>query len=99
MRIVVAQPPARDQRADLLQRGDDRAVGVAFGSLVIHHAPAGEDADIGKVAAVGIDGERHLDAVFGAELEVVLAVAGRDVHEAGTGVLGDEVARQHGHGK
>ena len=40
MGIVVAQPPASDQRANFLQRGDDRAVGVAFGSLIVHHALA-----------------------------------------------------------
>ena len=70
-------------------------VGVAFVSLVIHHALPGEDADIGKVAAVGIDGERHLAMPYLVrELEVVLTVAGSDVHEAGASVLGNEARRE-----
>jgi hypothetical protein len=41
---------------------------------------------VGIEGAVLADRLRHLDAVLAAELEVVLAVAGGDVDEAGAGV-------------
>ena len=46
------------------------------------------------VLAVGLDREHRVDAVRLAQLEVVLAVVGRHVDEAGAAVGGDEVAGQ-----
>ena len=40
---------------------------------------------------------RHLDAVRAAEEEILLAVAGRDMDEAGAGLGGDEIAEQQRH--
>ncbi len=45
-----------------------------------------------QVGAVAGHGLRHLDAVLAPELVIVLAVARRDVHEAGAVLLADEVA-------
>jgi hypothetical protein len=52
------------------------------------------------IGAVRIDGVGHLVMAVGLpDLEVVRAVAGRGVHETGTGVVGDVVAGQQGHGE
>ena len=47
--------------------------------------------------AVVVDRFRHWQAVGAAEREIVLAMAGGDVDEAGAGLGGDEVAGQQRH--
>ena len=108
------QPAAREQRVALDQLVDDRLVGVALLAVVVDDArrPAfavraearrvlGEEAGI-------VDGERDggVDAAL-AQLgrrirpgvEVLAAVAGRGVDEAGAGIVGDMVAGEHRHGE
>ena len=58
---------------------------------------AGEQRHVRIVGAVLGDRVGHLHAVGDAQLVVVGAMARRDVHEAGAGVGGDEVARQQAH--
>ena len=75
-----------EEVALVLQDLDDERVGlenVLAGQF--RHAACG-----GEAAAV-IDGREDFEAVFLAELIIVLAVARRDVDEAGTGFGGDEV--------
>src|SRR6185369_17339457 len=59
-------------------------------------------------AAIGVDGvgDRGVDAVCGKlrsipgpDFEVLAAMAGRGVHEAGAGVVGDMVAGEQWYGK
>jgi hypothetical protein len=58
---------------------------------------AGEARRVHGEGAVVVDGLRDGQVVRAAEVEVVLAMAGRDVDEAGAGLGGDEVAGQQGH--
>src|SRR5947207_4656958 len=51
------------------------------------------------VDAVGTDRLRHLDAVFDAEQEIVLAMAGRDMDEAAAILVADEIAGEERHGE
>ena len=64
MRILVLQPPARDQRVGGGQRLDHRLVGVALLALVGEHALAGEARRVIGERAVLIDrvGDRAVDA-------------------------------------
>ena len=79
--------PRASSAAGLVQRGADR-----IGGLVDVHA--GEQRHPGVEGAVGADGVGDFQAVRAAEVEVLLAVAGGDVDEAGAGLGGDEVAEQ-----
>ena len=110
MRIVMLQPPAREQHVALDQRVDDGLVGVALLAVVVDDArrparPVRTEARrvLGEEAGI-VDGEGDggVDAAL-AQLgrcvhpgvEVLAAVAGRGVHEAGAGVVGDVVAGEH----
>ncbi len=64
MRILMLQPPARDQHAGIDQRLDHRLVGIALLALVGEHALALEARRFLGEAAVGVDGEgdARLDA-------------------------------------
>ena len=106
MRIVVAQPPAGDQRVGLDESLDDRFVGVAEIALVIDDALAFEAWCLFGEIAVGIDGEGNLrvDAslaqgrfVGGPDFKVVGAMTWSRVHEASAGVLGDMFAGEQWH--
>src|SRR5690606_13810807 len=57
-----------------------------------HRSLAAEPGPVGAVLAVAFDGEDRIDAVVLAQEEVVLAMVGRHMDEAGAGVGGDEVA-------
>ena len=87
MRVGMHQLAAGQQRAGLGQRGADRV-----GGLVDVHA--GEQRHPGIERAVVADRLRDFQVVAAAEVEVLLAVAGGDVDEAGAGLGGDEVAEQ-----
>ena len=106
MRILVLQPAARDQHAGLGQRLDHRLVGVALLALVGDDALAGEARRVVGEGAVLVDrvGDRGVDAARlelardrGPDVEVLAAVAGRGVHEAGAGIVGDVLAGEQRH--
>jgi len=104
VRVGMLQPPARQEVAGLDQLFHHRAVGgtelAGLLALGLQHLQAREQRDAGVVGAVGIDGVGHLVMTVGLpDLEVVGAVAGRGVDEAGAGVVGDVVAGQQGHGE
>ena len=106
MRILVLQPAARDQHAGIGQRRDHRLVGVALLALVGDDAPALEAGRVMREGAVRIDrvGDVGVDAalfqlaaMLHPEVEVLAAVAGRGVHEAGARLLGDVLAGKQRH--
>ena len=64
-----------------------------------HLAPpvlAAEPRPVVAIAPIGHDREDRVDPVLAAQVEIVLAMVGRHVDEAGTAIGGDEVAREHG---
>ena len=92
--------PASDKRLD------HGLVGVALLALVVEHALAGEARRLLGEGAVLVDGvgddgvdaaRGELRRVRGPDLEVLAAVAGRGVHEAGAGVVGDVIAGEQRH--
>ncbi len=82
------------KRARLLDGGDHRLVGVALLAVGLVDAQAGEERHRRVIGPVPRHRLRHLDAVAGAQIEIVLAVAGRHVDESGAVFLGDEIAGQ-----
>ena len=97
---------ARDQRAGLGQRRDHREIGVAELALVVDHALAFEARRVLGEEAGLVDGEGNLGvdaarfergAIVLPDLEVLGAVAGRGVHKAGAGILGDMLAGEQRH--
>ena len=97
---------ARDQHAGFDQRLDHRLVGVALLAFVVDDALAGEAGRLLGEGAVfvdgvgdgGIDAARFQRRAIGRpDLEVLAAVTGRGVHEAGAGVVGDVVAGKQRH--
>ena len=95
------QASARDDVAGLLQGLDHRVVGVALVAVLFQDALAFEARRGFRHHAVGVDGEGDvgIDAaiaqrllVRGPDVVVVRAVAGRGVHEARAGVVGDVIA-------
>ena len=106
MGIVVLVAGAGEKRIGLDQRLDHRLIGIAELALVVDDALAFEARRLFGEEAVGIDGEgdRGVDAarfecgaIFLPDLEVLGAVAGRGVHEARAGVLGDVLAGEQRH--
>ena len=103
-RLGLLHPAARQQVARLDQLVHHRAVGGAelagLLALGLQHLQAREQGDVRVVGAVGIDGVGHFVMTVGLpNLEVVGAVAGRGVDEAGAGIVGDVIAGQQGHGE
>src|SRR3546814_1854170 len=86
MRIAVAVVGAGGkQRAGFAQVGADRAVGgVELG--VDDAALAAEPRPVGAVLAVALDREDGVDAVRLAQVEIILAMVGRHMDEAGAAV-------------
>jgi hypothetical protein len=83
----------RQQRAHFGQRRTDRAVGrVELG--IDHAALAAEPAPVLAILAIAHHGELGLDAMGLAQREVVLAMVGRHVDQAGAAFGGDEIARE-----
>ena len=108
MRILMLQPAAREQHAGLDQRLDHGLVGVALFALVVDDALAREARRLIGEGAVLVDGvgDRGVDAarfelarIRRPDVEVLAAVAGRGVHEAGAGVVGDVIAGEQRHGE
>src|SRR5262249_56198294 len=108
MRVLMLKPAARDQYAGLLERRDHRLVGIALLAGVGEHALAGEARCVIGERAVLVDGvgndgvdaalfERGL--VGSPHLEVLAAVAGGGMHEAGAGIVGDVVAGEQRNAK
>ena len=101
MRILVLEAAARDQHVGVDQRLDHRLVGVALLALVVDDAfsrEAGRGLGEGAVLVDGI-GDGGVDAarfqrglVLHPDVEVLAAVAGRGVHKAGAGVVGNVLA-------
>ena len=105
MRILVLEAPARDEVAGRDQSLDDDLVGVALLALVGDDLRALEARRLLGEAAIGIDGvgDAGLDAALGEltavghpDVEVLAAVAGRGVDEAGAGIVRDMVAVEEG---
>ena len=103
MRVLVLQPAAREQHARVHQRLDHGLVGVALLALVVDDTLAGETGSVVGEGAVLVDGvgDRGVDAarlqlarIRHPDIEVLAAVAGRGVHEARAGVVGDVIAGQ-----
>jgi hypothetical protein len=97
MRVGMGEPPAGGERAGLDELLDHRLVGRAFLALGVEDLQAGEEGHVrgeGRVLQ-HVVGHAVDEAVLHEELEVVGAVAGRAVHEAGAGVVGDEIAFEH----
>ena len=102
MLVIVA---GRKQRARFAQIVADRAFGrierlvdhaaATFLAVLVQIARA-EPLPVVAVAPVGHDREDRLEPVGTAQQEVVLAMVGRHMDEAGAAVGGDEIARQEG---
>jgi hypothetical protein len=74
MRILVLEPPARDQRADLDELVDHRPVGRPVLALVVIDAQPREEGHVREVARIGRDRVRHLVRPAGGELGLVLEI-------------------------
>ena len=83
MRIGMDELARAQQPAGVADRRDHRAVGVAGLAVGPIDVLAGEERHVRVIGAVAGHGLRHLDADGAAELEIVGAVAGRDMDEAG----------------
>ncbi|OIQ63090.1 hypothetical protein GALL_553740 [mine drainage metagenome] len=101
MRVLMLEPPARQEHAGVDQRLDHRLVGVTLLTLVVDDAFSGEAGRVIGQGAVLIDGVGDGGADAAAfqftrirhpDVEVFAAVAGRGVNEAGAGVFGDVIA-------
>ena len=88
MRIGVHELHLGHQRAARLQQRDDLGIGLP-------HRLAGEVLHLGHEAAVVVDRVVDRQAVALAEIVVLLAVPGGDVHEARSGVHRHEHRRVH----
>ena len=89
VRVAVQHPLGLEDAAALLQVGDEVVIGVLdVAPLVLTDALV--------VGAVGPDRVDDVEALLGAEAEVVLAERDRGVHDAGAVLGGHEVAGQDG---
>ena len=108
MGVLVLQAAARDQGIGFGEGRDHRPVGAALLPLVGNDEFAGKAGRVFGERTVGADGEGNRDIeseglerrfVAGPDLEIVPAVAGRGVDEAGAGIVGNVLAGQQGHVK
>ena len=76
---------------------DDGDVGIALLAVGVVDHRARKERYMGQEASLGVDVVGDLQARLAAKLPVVLAVAGRDVHETRALIHGHEIARQQGH--
>ena len=99
--ILMLEPSARDQHTGVDQGLDHRLVGIALLAFVGEHALAGKARRLFGEAAVGVDGvgnsrvdaaRREFDRVGSPNIEILAAMAGRGVDEAGAGIFGDVIA-------
>ncbi len=84
VRVRVVVGLVANDVAGVLQRTDDAGVGV-------EDVDAGPRRHLGRVVAGGVHRADHGDVVLGAGVLVVLAEAGREVHDAGAVLGRDEV--------
>ena len=96
MRIGVRDAAGGQQLARLVERLGHDLVGRALLADRGVDLQAREQRHVRIVGAVLGHRVRHLDAVGDAQLVVVRAMARRDMHEAGAGIGGDEVALRAG---
>src|SRR5215469_7646212 len=103
MRVLMLELAARDQLVGLDERLDHGLVGVAFFALVCDDAFADKTWCLLGERAVLVDGVRNgaVDAsrlqfarTRRPDIEILSAVAGRGMHEAGAGIVGDMLARE-----
>ena len=86
-----------EQGAGLAQVRADRPVGRV--ELIVDDAAlAAEPQPVLAILAVALDREHRIDAVRLAQLEIILAMVGRHMDQAGAAVGGDELAGQEGRG-
>jgi hypothetical protein len=76
------------QHAALLEMGTHRISGI-------RGREPGQEAVVRQEAAGIVDGDEHVETLHLAELEVLAAAAGRDVHHAGALIAGDHVPGHH----
>ncbi len=88
---------ARQEAARGIDRGDHRLVGVAGLAVRPIDRAAGEQRHPRQIDPVRPDRVRHRQPIGLAELEIVGAMAWRDVDEAGALVGGDKARRQQRH--
>ena len=96
MRIAVLELVRRQQRTGFAQRGADGALRVIELirndiALALQPQPVGP---VGAIGAIAENGEHWVDAVGLAEGEIILAMVGRHVDEAGALLGGDEITGQ-----
>ena len=99
MRVGVLVVRARAQqaagfaqvRADRPIRRVEVGVDNRAAALVVTAQPR----PVVSIHAAIVDREDRIDPVLAAQVEVVLAMVGRHVDEAGAAIGGDEIARQH----
>ena len=105
MRILVLEPPARDERAGSDERLDHGFVRLALRPLVGDNAQALEPGRLLSESSVLVHGVGNalIDALLGQasavrhpQLEVFAAVAWSRVHETGSGLVGDVLALEQG---
>ena len=108
MRVLMLEPTARQQHAGIDQCLDHGIVGIALFALVVDDALAGETRRLIGEGAVFVDGigDDGVDAarfqftrIRHPDVEILAAVAGRGVNEAGAGVVGDVIAFEEWHAK
>ena len=101
MRVLMLEPASRQKGARLDQGLDDRLVRIALFTLVVDDPLALEARGFARESAVFVDGLRNSEIdsprreaarARRPELEVLSAVTGRSVDEAGSGVVGDVIA-------
>ncbi len=88
------QGAARQQSAGRVDCGDDRRVGVARLAVRPIDRAAGKQRHLRQIDPIGADGIRHRQIVRLTELEVIGAMTGGDVDEAGALVALDEIGGQ-----
>ena len=105
MRVLMLEPASRQKVARVDQGLDDRLVRIALFALVVDDPLALEARGFARESAVFVDGVRNSRSIPRAarlararrpELEVLSAVTGRSVDEAGSGVVGDVIAGEEG---
>src|SRR5579872_6778641 len=101
MRVLVLQPPARQQHAFLDQRRDHGFIGITLLALVVDNALAREAGRVIGEGAVLIDGIWNfgvdsspikLSLVLHPDIEVFAAMPGCGVHESRASIVGYVVA-------
>ena len=106
MRVLMLEPPARDQHAGVGQSFDHCLVGVALFAFVREHALTSKSRSLFGEAAIGIDsiGNCRIDAargefarMGGPDVKIFAAMSRRGVDKSSTGILGDMIAGKQRH--